>query len=190
MSQRFYDPYAVIETESLLLAPLRKEDAKAIYHNINHDPEVLKYYLAPYIEKEEDASVDGTVEFCERAGRYAFAVILKETEEVIGMLNQCSAMNQYMHNIELGYAIGRKYWNQGYTTEALYAAIRFFFAKGAHKVFCQAISENTASIAVMKKCGMEYEGMKKDELWYHDRYWDTVSYYITPEMFHVKHPES
>ena len=149
----FYDPYTVIETERLFLCVLQKTDAKAIFHNINNDKEVLKYYLAPYIEKEEDASVDSIVDFSEKTGRYTFAILLKGSEEVIGMLNQCSAPNIYMHNVELGYVIGRKYWNQGYTSEALEAAIRFYFTKGIHKITCSAITENKASIRVMEKCG-------------------------------------
>lgn len=187
MSNAFYDPYTVIETKHLFLCILQKTDAAAIYHNINHDKEVLKYYLAPYIENEEDASVDSTVEFCEKTGRYAFAILLKDSEEVIGMLNQCSAPNIYMHNVELGYAIGRKYWNKGYTTEALYAAIQFFFVKGVHKITCSAITENKASIRVMEKCGMQYEGLQHEQLYWHEKYWDTVTYYLTSEMFHVKH---
>ena len=174
MSNRFYDPYAVIETDRLFLCILQKSDAAAIFHNINNDKEVLKYYLAPYIEKEEDASVDSTVDFCEKTGRYAFAILLKDTEEVIGMLNQCSAPNIYMHNVELGYAIGRKYWNQGYTSEALYAAIQFFFAKGIHKITCSAITENAASIRVMEKCGMKKEGVLRQRILNKNEYIDVA----------------
>ena len=33
---------------------------------------------------------------------------------------------------------------------------------------------------------MKYEGRVKNELFYHDRYWDVDHYYMTEEMFHVK----
>ena len=139
---------------------------------------MLKYYLDRYIEKEEDASVSGTLKFCDETKRYVFAIVLKETGEVIGMINQCSGMNRYFHNIEIGYAIGRKYWNNGYVTEALKAFIDLLFEKGVHKVYCGAIPENIGSIQVMKKCGMIYEGRKIDELYYRDRYWDVEQYYL------------
>ncbi len=174
----FFDKNAVIETERLILRRLQLDDAVAIYHNINHDKEVLKYYLAPYIEDEKDASVAGTLRFCDETERYVFAIVLKETNEVIGMINQCSGMNRYFHSIEIGYAIGQKYWHNGYTTEATKAFIDFLFEKGTHKVFAGAIPENTRSIEVMKKCGMIYEGRKIDELYYRGRYWDVDQYYL------------
>ena len=52
MPGTFYDPNAVIETERLFLRPLVYSDALAIFHMISHDKDVLKYYLAPYIENE------------------------------------------------------------------------------------------------------------------------------------------
>ena len=96
----YYDPELVLETEHLLLRALRRDDASAIYHAINHDREVLKYYVAPYIEDEKDASVEGTVRYAETAGVYIFAIVLKETNEVIGMINQCNKMNPYFRNVE------------------------------------------------------------------------------------------
>ena len=37
---------------------------------------------------------------------------------------------------------------------------------------------NIASNRVMEKCGMIYEGTRKDDLYYHDRYWDVMYYYL------------
>ena len=177
MISEFYDPEARIETERLILRPLEESDALAIYRNINHDQEVLNYYLAPYIENEEAASVADTVRICRNQKMYCFAIVLKEDNTVIGMLNQCSSPNRYMRTLELGYAIGTAYWNHGYVTEALGAAIDFMFSRGIHKVTCCHITENTASGRVMQKCGMVYEGIRREELFYHDQYWDTANYY-------------
>ena len=178
MSMEYYDPELVLETEYLMLRALRRDDALAIYHAINHDREVLKYYVAPYIEDEKDASVDGTVRYAETAGVYIFAIVLKETGEVIGMINQCNKMNPYFRNVEVGYAIARKYWNRGYCTEALVAMIDLLLSRGVHKVFCQHVLENEASEKVMIKTGMKKEGMRRDELYYRDRYWDVNCYYV------------
>lgn len=177
----FYDPELVLETEHLILRKLERSDALAIFHLINHDKDVLKYYVAPYMENESEASVDGTVSYCEQAGVYAFAVVLKETGEVIGMLNQCNRANRYFNNIEIGYAIGKAYWNNGYCTEALGAMIKMLFEKGVHKVYCGHAIENKASERVMIKAGMKHEGVRKSELFYRDRYWDVNYYYMINE---------
>ena len=178
MKEFVYEPEAVIETERLLLRPLEKSDALPLFHCISHDREVLKYYLAPYIEKEEDASADSIAESCRRQKLYCFAVVKKDTGEFIGMLNQCSSPNIYFRNAELGYAYGRKYWNCGYATEALKAAIQFMFRHGIHKVTCCHITENAASGRVMQKAGMLYEGIRPAEMYYRGRYWDTANYYL------------
>ena len=174
----FYDPEIVLETERLILRTLRKEDTSAFFHQISHDKEVLRYYIAPYVEVEEGFSIENILNFYEKTKRYAFAIILKETGEFIGMINQCSGHDKVFPNIELGYAIGSSYWYQGYVAEGLRAVIDFLFERGVHKIHCSAITENTASIAVMKKCGMIYEGRKVSEIFWHDCYWDTDTYYI------------
>ena len=177
----FYEPDLQLETEHLILRPLRRDDALAIYRNINHDRDVLQYYLAPYMENESEASVESTVRYSEMAGVYIFAIVLKETGEVIGMINQCNRTNEYMRNVEIGYAVGKPYWNKGYCTEALISMTKLMFARGVHKVFCQHILENRASERVMIKAGMKLEGLRKDELYYRGRYWDVNSYYILNE---------
>lgn len=177
----YYEPDLVLETEHLILRKLERSDALAIYHMINHDREVLKYYVAPYMATEEEASVEGTVTYSEKAGVYVFAMVLKETGEVIGMINQCSRANQYFNNVEIGYAVGRQYWNKGYTTEALLKFIELLFSKGVHKVYCGHIIENKASERVMIKAGMIHEGIRKSELFYRDRYWDVNYYYMLNE---------
>ena len=187
----YYDKDAVLETERLILRPLREEDTSAIWRNINHDREVLRYFLDTYVEEEKDASLTRVINYCAENKRYLFAIVLKETEEVIGMLLQCSDMNRYFHTLELGYAIGRPYWHQGYTSEALKRVIEFLFEKGVPKLICSAITENTHSIGVMKKCGMIYEGRKINEIYYHDRYWDCDTYYLwNPDVPRETSPEN
>ena len=58
---------------------------------------------------------------------------------------------------ETGYALGRKWWNKGYATEALCAVRDFWFgtAKGQWLTCCHAF-ENVASAAVMQKAGFTY----------------------------------
>ena len=61
--------------------------------------------------------------------------------------------------LEPGYALGRRYWGQGYATEALAAVVRYLFeSEGQAALACCHAHENPASGRVMKKCGMKYEG--------------------------------
>ena len=60
---------------------------------------------------------------------------------------------------EIGYCIGRPWWNRGITSEALSAVINFMFDQvGANRVQAKHDVNNPHSGLVMKKCGMKYEG--------------------------------
>jgi ribosomal-protein-alanine N-acetyltransferase len=58
---------------------------------------------------------------------------------------------------EVGYCIGRAWWNKGYATEALRAVVRFWFGEveGECLACCHAVA-NPASGAVMRKAGFRY----------------------------------
>ena len=173
-----FDEKISLETEHLILRFPKEEDKHSLFENINHDKEVLEYYVDRYLENEEDYDFERLHETFTKNQMYVFSIILKESGEVIGLINQCNRTNKVMNTIEVGYAIGKKYWNKGYATEAMKAMIDLLFEKGVHKVVACHITENKASGRVMEKCGMTYEGRVVDELFYHDRYWDTLHYYI------------
>ena len=173
-----FNPEIVIETDRLVLRSLRNEDRHAIFVNINHDKDVLKYFLDKYCEEESEMKLDKNIEFCLANERYLLAIELKSTHEVIGMILQCSNPNRYFNTVEFGFAIGKKYWNQGYVTEASKAMIQLLFDSGVHKVIASHIVENVASKRVIEKCGMIFEGIRKDDVFYHDRYWDLAYYYL------------
>jgi len=167
-----------LETDRLFLKPMRIEDQKDIYLLINHDKEVLRYFIDQYHEKEEDLHLPERIERYQKAGLYCFSIFLKDTNQLIGEIFQCSKPSPLMNTTEIGFALGKAYWNKGYMSEALKAMIDFLLSLGIHKVVACHIKENTASGAVMRKCGMLYEGIRKEEIYYHEKYWDTCHYYL------------
>lgn len=63
-----------------------------------------------------------------------------------------------MSSWEIGYNLGQRYWNKGYTTEAMQTILQF--AKdtlGIKEIVGRHTKENTASEHVMKKLGFQYE---------------------------------
>ena len=173
-----FDPNAVIETNRLILRYMQVSDTHDIFVNINHDKDVLLYFIDKYKEREEDMVLDKVIQYCLDNQRYIFAIELKETHEVIGMILQCSSPNHIFTTSEVGFAIGKKHWNKGYTTEAMQAMIDFLFKSGVHKVVASHIVENVASKRVMEKCHMLYEGKRKEELFYRDQFFDVEYYYL------------
>jgi ribosomal-protein-alanine N-acetyltransferase len=59
----------------------------------------------------------------------------------------------------IGYCIGRKWWHSGITSEALESVIQFLIEEvGLNRIESRHDPRNPNSGAVMKKCGMKYEG--------------------------------
>ena len=64
---------------------------------------------------------------------------------------------------EIGYCIGLNWWHKGYTSEALGAVINFLFDEvGLNRIAARHDVNNSHSGGVMKKCGMQFEGIMRE----------------------------
>ena len=94
----------------------------------------------------------------EKPDFYQWAIVPKDINEPIGSISVVST-NEKTQMAEIGYCIGRSWWNQGITSEALRAVIDFMFDQvGANRIQAKHDVNNPHSGLVMKKCGMKYEG--------------------------------
>ncbi len=86
-----------------------------------------------------------------------FAITLNHDGSLVG--NITLRINQTDDNGELGYWIGKPYWNMGYATEATQAVIKYGFeVLGLHRIFAAHLTRNPSSGRVMQKAGLAYEG--------------------------------
>ena len=102
--------------------------------------------------------------------RFVYGIFLGQ--EAIGFLNEVHIEDK---EIELGYFIASKHWNQGYATEALSAVIPILFDMGYERIVAAHFEENPTSGRVMAKAGMhridreeelEYRGKMRHCLYY------------------------
>ncbi len=140
-----------IETKRLILREVKSSDALPLYYMIHHNPNVLKTFLAQYMDSPSQATVENLLAY-QKAGKLIYILEVKETHEVIGLLLEQESTSDSM---ELGYAIGEPHWNKGYTTEALSAVINNLFHLEYRRITAQCFLENAASAKVMQKCGMK-----------------------------------
>lgn len=173
-----YVENTTLDTKRLLLRPLQESDNEALFQNITHDKAVLEYFIAAYHETMDENHVSRLINYYKDNQQYCFAIVIKETNEMIGFIFQLNATSPTNHAVEVGYAIGRKYWNHGYVTEALGAMIQHLFESCVHKITCGYLEGNEASKRVMEKNNMIYEGKKIDEIYYHEKYYDVEYYYL------------
>ena len=102
----FYQDNIVLTGDLVVLRTLEAGDREAIFHNIYHDREVQKYYMAPYIENIENFTLDRMIQSYHDNHFVVLAIIEKKSGQVIGMINQYNQLSTFVHYIETGYAIG------------------------------------------------------------------------------------
>jgi [ribosomal protein S5]-alanine N-acetyltransferase len=90
----------------------------------------------------------------------SYAITLRSSGELIGSVSL--VIHEAHDSAELGYWLGRDYWNNGYTTEAATALVGFGFETvGLHRIEAPYLTRNAASGRVMEKLGMTLEGVAR-----------------------------
>ena len=158
-------PY--IETERLRLRPFNLEDSKEV-QRLAGDIEIAKTTLNIPHPYEDGMAEDWISRHAEAYGKgisLTLAITDKEEKYLIGAIGLI--INKEHNRAELGYWIGKPYWNKGYCTEA---------AKALNKICATHLKRNPASGKVMQKIGMEQEGVFKEHVKKWGKYEDLVYY--------------
>jgi len=178
-----------LETERLILRHFKKDDLEQIYRNCWNDPDVWKWTRYEPMDSIDDVIVlnniftDFWFSKYERLDNYDWALQLKSSGEVIGRLKGVN-LDERLWQIEMAYELGQNWWNQGLMTEAVKAAIDFFFGSvGFNRVYATHAHENPASGKVMQKCGMVYEGTARQTVRCNNGIFDSVSYAILADDY-------
>jgi [ribosomal protein S5]-alanine N-acetyltransferase len=86
---------------------------------------------------------------------------------------------------ELGYALPRARWGQGYATEAVTAVLEWGFAVlGLHRVGAWVVEPNRASIAVLRRTGFRFEGRSREGAARKGGYHDLLHFGLLEPEFH------
>ncbi len=149
-----------IETQRLILRKFTSFDAKDMYKNWTSDDDVTKYLTWPTHSNlaVTEKILSEWISNYDNPEFYQWAIELKNTGEVIGSISLV-AMDNDNENCEVGYCIGKDFWNKGIITEAFSTLINVLFTEiGFQRITGRHDVDNPASGCVMKKCGLKYEG--------------------------------
>lgn len=168
-----------LETERLILRKFTEKDAKAMFQNWASDKEVTKYLMWTELKTEEESLniIKEWIESYEKEDYYQWAIVIKnEGPDPIGCIG-VSSYNDKVMMVHIGYSIGKKWWNQGITSEALKVIMDFFFDEvGVMRIESRHDPRNIYSGSVMKKCGMRYEGTLRMADWNNQGICDAAYY--------------
>lgn len=169
----------LLEAERLVLRRFTADDAEAMFHNWASDDEVTKYLTwSPHASVEVTAQVlEDWVSKYSSDSFYQWAIVLKETSELVGSISVVEDIDDKIKKAHIGYCIGKRWWHLGITSEALSRVMDFLFDEvGVHKVESRHDPHNPHSGGVMKKCGMKFEGTLRQCDWNNQGICD-ASYY-------------
>ena len=148
------DSVVVIKTTRLLLKKFCLDDAPSLL-TLNADPEVMQYTGDLPFRDLNDA-----VQFVENYTHYQefgygrWSVYLKQNSAFIGW---CGLKFNQLEKTDIGFRFMKKYWGQGYATEAALACLQYGFDHlGLKEIIGRADIRNIASIKVLEKIGMAY----------------------------------
>lgn len=145
----------ILETERLYLRELKQSDFSSLC-KILQDQDVMYAYEHAFDDIETQEWLDRQINRYKDYGFGLWAVILKETDEMIG---QCGLTIQEFNNkqvLEVGYHFQKAFWHNGYAIEAAIACKEYAFKiLNADEVFSIIRDNNIASQNVAKRNGME-----------------------------------
>lgn len=173
----------LLTTDRLTLRRFRSTDAPALFALLRDRTvnKFLPWFPFDSLAQTERHLQQFYLDFYHFSPGYRYAVCL-----------QSGPLISYVHvggpdSYDLGYALGKKYWHQGYTVEACHAVIARVkqdglpFLTATHDVF------NPASGGVMRKLGMVYQ-YSFEELWQPKKLSVTFRMYQLDLDGHHDHP--
>jgi RimJ/RimL family protein N-acetyltransferase len=144
-----------VDTLRLRLRQFQESDLDA-YAELCADPEVMRFLGPPLSRSEAWRHMAMVLGHWRLRGFGFWAVENRETGEMMGRVG-CWQPEGWP-GLEVGWALRRRFWGNGYATEAAGASLACAFETlGAERVISLIRQENTPSIRVAERLGERFE---------------------------------
>ena len=149
-----------METERIMLRRWRETDAAALFTYAS-DPDVGPRAGWPVHHSVEDSAKIIRTVF---SNDTTWAIVLKETGEPIGCIgyytHESSNIRIGKNDCEVGYWLGKPFWNKGICTEALRLVLDYcVHVKHFTDIWADHFTGNPESGRVLEKCGFTDTGI-------------------------------
>jgi ribosomal-protein-alanine N-acetyltransferase len=153
------EPRDTFISERLVLRRPALTDTLAVYEYAS-DPEVTRFMDWPTHQNARDAL--NFLRQCTASWavgtEYTWAVTVKPNDHAVGMVS-CRIQG---HAASMGYVLNRRYWGQGYATEAAATVMSWMFSLSpVRRVWAICDAANLASARVLEKLEMTCEGVMR-----------------------------
>lgn len=152
----------LLETERLRLRLYTRDDLNDLA-SIVGDPVTMRYYPRPFSRDEASNWIERNLRRYTEDGHGLWAMVSKGSGEFVG---NCGLVKQWVdgrEEIEVGWLVARRRWNQGLATEAATACRDYGFdVLDIDRLISMIRPENEPSRRVAEKIGMSIE---KELVW-------------------------
>ncbi|HHY56636.1 MAG TPA: GNAT family N-acetyltransferase [Chloroflexi bacterium] len=166
-----------LTTPRLILRPLIEADLPALFAIFSH-PEVMRYWSYPALTDMTQAR--DMLQRIQASYQDGSAVRLGIALRCDGvLLGTCALFNfhEASRRAEIGYALGRPHWGNGYMHEALTALINHAFASlDLLRLEADIDPRNTGSARTLERLGFQKEGHLRERWVVNGEVSDTVWY--------------
>jgi RimJ/RimL family protein N-acetyltransferase len=142
----------IVRTERLRL---REQDPGDIefFADMLGDPKTLVHWPRPLTREEAERWISQNQRRYAEDGFGWWAVELLETGELLGDCGLSRYTLDGEPEVELGYHFHRRYWGNGYATEAAQASVEIAVERGLSRLIALILPANTASQGVARRVG-------------------------------------
>lgn len=141
----------ILETERTLIKKFDENDFKN-FSRINQDKVIMKYFIGgPKTFRQCLLKYQEILNTQDEHG-YSYYAIYDKNEKFLG---QCGVLYNYDGSLNFCYAYDRKFWGNGYATEAGKAILNYLFKnfKTIKEITAFLFEENVRSINLLKRLG-------------------------------------
>ena len=147
----------ILETERLFLREMNQGDFQDLTE-ILQNPNVMYAYEHVFSDNDVQSWLGRQLERYKKYGFGLWAIILKDTGEMIGQAGLTMQPYRHAEVLEIGYLLKEKFWHCGYAKEAASACKKYAFEHlSQDKVYSIIKADNVASMKVAKSIGMSKE---------------------------------
>jgi RimJ/RimL family protein N-acetyltransferase len=152
-------PLSAIETARLSLLPVAPAHLDDLLE-VNGDAQVTRFvpYKTWVTRRDGEAWLSRMTALADSGGAHQLVLKRKPDGKVVGTL-LLFKFNEASRRLEIGYALGRACWGQGFMREAVSATCDHAFAEmGIRRIEAEVNPSNAASCRLLSRIGFALEG--------------------------------
>ncbi|OED35499.1 hypothetical protein AB833_30245 [Chromatiales bacterium (ex Bugula neritina AB1)] len=161
--------------DRLCLRPFQWSDKRSV-ENLIAEPELSEQtnkLLHPYTNDQVSSWLMSHETMYKQQLKTSWAITRASDTELIGCITLTFSNDS--NSAEIGYWIGKDYWNQGFASEACNAVVNHaIYDLLKKRVFAFVVPGNSASLRVLEKCGLTVEGKSRSIFFFNNCYQDAI----------------